>query len=131
MILAGDIGGTKTRLGLFDPGDGRPRPLVVRVFVTLDFDDLATMVAAFLEDDAVKDASIDSACFGVAGPVVGDAAELTNVPWRVDGRRLATKFRWPRVRLLNDLQAMAYSVPVLQATELHEQIGRASCRERV
>ena len=126
MILAGDIGGTKTRLGLFDPGAVRPRPLAVRVFVTLDFDDLTTMVAAFLEDDAIRGASIDSACFGVAGPVVGDAAELTNVSWRVDGRRLAATFKWPRVSLLNDLQAMAYCVPVLHAAELHElQQGRA------
>ncbi len=126
MILAGDIGGTTTRLGLFEPGAARPRPLAVRAFVTLEFDDLATMVAAFLEDDAIRGASIDSACFGVAGPVVGDAAELTNVPWRVDGRRVAATFTWPRVSVLNDLQAMAYSVPVLQAAELHElQQGRA------
>ena len=126
MILAGDIGGTKTRLGLFEPAAARPRPFAVRVFVTLDFDDLTTMVAAFLEDAAVGDASVDSACFGVAGPVVGDAAELTNVPWRVDVRRLAATFKWPRVSLLNDLQAMAYSLPVLRAAELHElQQGRA------
>src|SRR5712692_9569204 len=113
MILAGDVGGTKTRLGLFEPVPVRPRPLAVRIFVTLDFDDLTTMVAAFLEDDAIKGASIEAACFGVAGPVIGDVAQLTNVPWRVDARRVATEFKWPRVSLLNDLQATAYAVPVL------------------
>ncbi|PYR28373.1 MAG: hypothetical protein DMF92_14320 [Acidobacteria bacterium] len=126
MLLAGDIGGTKTLLGLFDPVPARPRPLAVRVFATLDFDDLTTMIAAFLEDDATKAASLESACFGVAGPVMGDVAELTNVPWRVDARRVATKFKLRHVSLLNDLHAMAYSVPVLRAAEVHVlQQGRA------
>ena len=119
MILAGDVGGTKTRLGLFEPVPVRPRPLAVRIFVTLDFDDLTTMVAAFLEDDAIKGVPIEAACFGVAGPVTGDVATLTNVPRRVDARRVATEFKLPRVRLLNDLQAMAYAVPVLHAAEVH------------
>ena len=126
MLLAGDIGGTKTLLGLFDPVPARPRPLAVRVFPTLDFDDLTTMIAAFLEDAPTKGGSIESACFGVAGPVVGDVAELTNVPWLVDARRVATKFKLRHVSLLNDLQAMAYSVPVLRAAEMHVlQQGRA------
>lgn len=119
MILAGDIGGTTTRLGLFDPVPARPRPLAARVFVTLDYDDLQTMVAAFLEDEAIEGASIEAACFGVAGPVIGDVATLTNVPRQVDARRVATRFKWPRVSLLNDLQAMAYAVPVLDAAEVH------------
>ena len=127
MLLAGDIGGTKTLLGLFDPVPARPRPLAVRVFPTLDFDDLTTMIAAFLEDAPTKGGSIESACFGVAGPVIGDVAELTNVPWLVDARRVATKFKLRHVSLLNDLQAMAYSVPVLRAAEVHAlQQGRAA-----
>src|SRR5438552_2751154 len=126
MLLAGDIGGTKPLLGLSYPVPARPRPLAVRVFATLDFDDLTTMIAAFLEDDATKAASLESACFGVAGPVMGDVAELTNVPWRVDARRVATKFKLRHVSLLNDLHAMAYSVPVLRAAEVHVlQRGRA------
>jgi glucokinase len=126
MLLAGDIGGTKTLLGLFDPVPARPRPLAVRVFPTLDFDDLTTMIAAFLDEDPTRAASIESACFGVAGPVIGDIAELTNVPWLVDARRVATKFKLRHVSLLNDLHAMAYSVPVLRAAEVHAlQQGRA------
>src|SRR5438552_19018641 len=111
MLLAGDIGGTKTLLGLFDPVPARPRPLTVRVFATLDFDDLTTMIAAFLEDDATNAASLESACLGVAGPVMGGVALLTNVPWRADARRLAAKSKSRPVSQLNDLQAMAYSVP--------------------
>jgi glucokinase len=119
MLLAGDIGGTKTLLGLFDPASVRPRAIVIRSFPTLEFDDLTSMIAAFVKDDEVRHMSIDAACFGVAGPVIGDAAELTNVPWRVDARRVAAVFSLHRVNLLNDLQAMAYAVPVLREAEVH------------
>ncbi|HEY3044923.1 MAG TPA: glucokinase [Vicinamibacterales bacterium] len=119
MILAGDIGGTSTRLGLFDPARPRPRPLAVKVFTTLDFPDLPSMVAAFFEAGAVDRAAIDRACFGVAGPVVDDAAKLTHVPWRIDGRAIEEAFGLKCVRILNDLVAMAHAVPVLEDTELH------------
>jgi len=125
MILAGDIGGTNTRLGLFEPVRPRPRRLALRVFTTLDFPDLPSMIAAFLEAESIDGGTIDRASFGVAGPVVADGAELTNVPWRVEARTVATAFGLARVRLLNDLQAMAYSVPVLEDAELHTlQVGR-------
>src|SRR5450759_1002134 len=118
MLLAGDIGGTKTLLGLFASGGGpRPRLVIVRSFSTPDYEDLPAIIAEFLADDGVKGASIDAACFGVAGPIIDEAAELTNVPWRVDARRVATTFGLRRVELLNDLQAMAYAVPVLQGSE--------------
>jgi glucokinase len=119
MLLAGDIGGTKTLLGLFDPAFVRPRPIMIRSFPTLGYDDFTSMIAAFVNDGEVKAAAIDRACFGVAGPVIEDAAELTNVPWRVDARKVAAAFSLRRINLLNDLQAMAYAVPVLQEAELH------------
>jgi glucokinase len=119
MLLAGDIGGTKTLLGLFDALPVRPRPLAVQSFVTLDYDDLGAMLREFLAAEHVSAETIDSACFGVAGPVLGDIAELTNVPWKVDAQRVANTLGIRRIWLLNDLQAMAYAVPVLQADELH------------
>ena len=103
MILAGDIGGTSTRLGLFDPARPRPRQLAIQVFTTLDFPDLPSMIAAFLQAGSIDRATIDRACFGVAGPVVDDAARLTNVPWRVDGRTVAKALALKRVSVLNDL----------------------------
>jgi glucokinase len=115
--LAGDIGGTSTRLGLFDPGRPRPTRRAFRVFGTLDFPDLPTMISAFLREQSV-DSTPDRACFGVAGPVVGNAAELTNVPWRVDAKTVADTVGLKRVRVLNDLEAMAYAVPVLEDSEL-------------
>lgn len=119
MLLAGDIGGTKTLLGLFDPRPARPKPIVVREFVTLDFPDLAAMISRFAHADGVRGVAVETACFGVAGPVFGDTATLTNVPWRVDAPAIGRSFDIRHVSLLNDLQAMAYSVPVLHGDELH------------
>jgi glucokinase len=119
MLLAGDIGGTKTLLGVFDSTPPRPHPVASDSFPTLEYDDLSAMIAAFLEAHGSRRESITAACFGVAGPVIGDTAELTNVPWRVDVRRVADAFGLKRAVLLNDLQAMAYAVPVLRASEIH------------
>jgi glucokinase len=119
MLLAGDIGGTSTRLGLFDPVGPRPRQRAVQVFTTLDYSDLQSMVRAFFDGASIDPSTIDRACFGAAGPVADNAAQLTNVPWRVDGRALATALSLKAVHVLNDLVAMAYSVPVLDDSELH------------
>ena len=129
MLLAGDIGGTKTLLGLFDPGPPRPRPIAVRTFATLDYDGLPTMIADFLakaDGNHVSSDAITSACFGAAGPVIGGSAALTNVPWRVDGHLVADRFGFRRVLVINDLQAMAFGVPQLTPSELHPlQHGQA------
>jgi len=124
MIVAGDIGGTKTLLGLFDAAPARPRPVVVRSFGTLDFPDLPTMIAGFLEQGEAAGAiathgRIEAACFGVAGPVVDETVKVTNVPWFVDARRVATALAIARVSLLNDLEALAHAVPALRESETH------------
>ena len=122
MILAGDIGGTKTLLGLFDTAPARPRPITAKSFGTLDYHDLPTMIAAFLQEagaDASRPGAITTACFGVAGPVIDESAKLTNVPWQVDARRVASAFGFHRVSLLNDLEAMAYGVTVLRESEVY------------
>jgi glucokinase len=126
MLLAGDIGGTKTLLGLFDRQLPRPSAILIREFVTLDFPDLVAMISAFTETEGVRGAAVETACFGVAGPVINETAELTNVPWRIDAPATGRAFDIERVFLLNDLQAMAYSVPVLHGGELHTlQDGKA------
>jgi glucokinase len=124
MILAGDIGGTKTLLGLFDAVPARPRPVVVRSFGTLDHPDLPSMIAEFLTDGEAVDAraahgGVESACFGVAGPVVDETVKVTNVPWFVDARRVAVCLNLARVTLLNDLEALAHAVPALRESETH------------
>src|SRR4051794_8745713 len=118
-VLAGDIGGTKTLLGLFDARPSRPKPLVVREYGTLDYPNLTAMISAFAAESDVHGVRVDVACLGVAGPVIGETAELTNVPWKVDAAEVARAFDIRRVALLNDLQAMAHAVPVLDPGELH------------
>ncbi len=119
MILAGDIGGTKTLLGLFETRTARPRCVHMRSFETTAFASLTEMIVAFTADGAAAHTSLAAACFGVAGPVLGDTAELTNVPFSIDATDVAHRFAIPRIKLLNDLEAMAYAVPVLEGDELH------------
>ena len=118
MLLAGDIGGTKTLLGLFSRAPSRPAPLNVQSFPTDDYGSLVEMVDAFLMRQPGGRPIIDAAAFGVAGPVIDDRAELTNVGWVVDGREAAIAFGLASVHLLNDLVAIAHSISVLLPDEL-------------
>jgi glucokinase len=123
MLLAGDVGGTKTLLGLFAPGVERPEAVETRSYRTLDFPDLGALCLRFLHDTSARAADITAASFGVAGPIVGDRARLTNVPWVVDLAMLRSDVPIPRAHLLNDLEALAWSLPVLRPDEidvLHE-----------
>jgi glucokinase len=119
MLLAGDLGGTKTQLGLFRATGGRPELLDVREYVTLDFPGLSAMIGAFLAGTSVRPQEIQVACVGVAGPNIKQVARLTNVPWAIDGRELMASTGIRRVWILNDVEAMAYGVPALRADELH------------
>lgn len=118
MLLAGDVGGTKTLLGLFEHAAQRPAPIAVAEFVTLDFDGLDVIIDQFLRAQRVEPRQLTALTVGVAGAITEQVALLTNVPWRVDAAALSRRFGVERVRLLNDLEAMAYSVPVLTADEL-------------
>jgi glucokinase len=116
MLLAGDVGGTKTLLGLFARAPERPPPVRIAAFPTLSYGSLDDMVDVFLTEAGER--RVESASIGVAGVVTRDIARLTNVPWVVDAVGLAERFAIRRVTLLNDLQAMAYAVPVLEPDEL-------------
>ena len=114
ILLAGDVGGTKTLLGLFDAAGPSPTPIEVSRFTTLNHDGLVDIIDTFLAGRH----EIASACFGVAGPVRGHVADLTNVPWRIETDEIADRFAIPRVCLLNDVMAMAYAVPTLTDAQL-------------
>jgi glucokinase len=121
MLLAGDLGGTKTLLGLFERGEPRPREIITRAYPTQDFTSFTTILDAFARD-AGRAVAVDAAAVGVAGPIVDRRAQLTNVDWNVSAAEIA---EWlaigsSRVALLNDLEAMAYSVSVLDGDELVE-----------
>jgi glucokinase len=122
MILAADVGGSKTLVGLFEPDEPRPRLVEWRSVRTLDYHDLPSVLhAAF----GGFDPRIDAVSLGVAGPIVDNEATLTNVPWRVRATEVVAATGVRRLRLLNDLEAMAYAVPVLEAHELMTlQAGR-------
>ncbi|MFN2446517.1 MAG: glucokinase [Vicinamibacterales bacterium] len=125
MILAGDVGATKTLIGVFNFASTRPVAIDVRSFVTAEFDSLASIIAAFFQGRQGMTSRVDGASFGVAGPVIDQSARMTNVPWDVSAGDLMKAFNLDRVRLLNDLEAMAYAVPILQPDELHAlQKGR-------
>ncbi len=118
MLLAGDIGGTKTLLGLFAPGAERPSPIEIGEFVTLDYDGLEPMLREFLAAWKVDARSIAATCIGVAGAVTNQVARLTNVPWLVDGEAIGAGLGLRRARLLNDLEALAMAVAVLEGDEI-------------
>jgi len=118
VLLAADVGGTKTLLGLFEEASERPRSIETGEFTTLDYDSLVPMIREFLKAEGVEARAITGASFGVAGAVTENVARLTNVPWLVDGDAIADAASLPRITILNDLQAMAYAVPMLRPKEL-------------
>ena len=115
MWLSADVGGTKTLIGVFAPGPTRPEPRIVREYATLDFDSLDDLITTFLDETGAT--GIRAAAFGVAGPVTGLIARLVNVPWLADAAPIGERLGCP-VALLNDLEAMAHAVPVLEPDEL-------------
>ena len=114
MLLAGDIGGTKTNLAVFSPEAGPHAPLAEMTFPSGDYASLEALVAEFLSQ---VDFAISRASFGVAGPVLAGRAKITNLPWEMSEEYLGEALGFP-VRLLNDLVAVAYAVPFLKPTDL-------------
>ena len=112
MYLAGDIGGTKTLLGLFEPGRPRPVERLTRSYPTNDYASFSELLAAFARDVGERIA-VHAAVLGVAGPVVANTAKLTNITWDIAASQVAAHFPTTHATLLNDLEAMANSIPVL------------------
>jgi glucokinase len=128
MILAGDIGGTKTNIALFDAGAGVPGPpLVQERFSSNGFDSLEAILAEFARRHG-RD-SVTRACFGVAGPVVGGAVDATNLAWDVRADSVARSLGLERVALINDLEATAYGLEVLHDEQLFTLSEGAGGRE--
>ncbi len=115
-VLIGDIGGTKTILAVFSPAAGPRRAAVRKTYPSAGYDSLETMVREFLSEAGI---TASRACFGVAGPVVEGRVKLTNLTWTVDAEVLRDLFGWSGVALLNDMQSVAYSIPVLEEDDLH------------
>ncbi len=116
MLLTGDIGGTKTNLAVYTPEKGPRAPLVQETFPSNKYRSLEDLVRVFLEKTG---RTPSYASFGVAGPVVRGRASVTNLPWEIEETSLQKVFHFKAVRLLNDLEAVANSIPVLGPDDLH------------
>jgi glucokinase len=118
MIIAGDIGGTKTNVALFEAEGARVgSPVVQQSFPSGHYDSLEAIVGEFVA--ARGPTRITHACFGVAGPVVRGRVEATNLAWKVSDESLAAALGLPRVRLINDLEATAYGIGELTPEQLY------------
>ncbi len=116
MLLAGDIGGTKTNLAIFSPQEGPYAPIAEATFPSGGYSSLEAIVAEFLDQ---LDLTVDRASLGVAGPVVGGRAEITNLSWEIKEGKLEESLGLDSVRLLNDLAAIARAVPFLKPDDLY------------
>jgi glucokinase len=116
MLLAGDIGGTKSRLALFAEGGSPREPLAEELLPSGSFGGVEPLIREFLRRNAL---SPDRACLAVAGPVIDGRAAVTNLPWIADADQIRRAFGFRSVVLLNDLAATARAVPLLKPAELH------------
>ncbi len=111
MILAGDIGGTNSRLAFFDVADGRFRLVSASVFPSREFRSLNEVVTRFVSSSQIRP---ESACFGAAGPVRNGRVATTNLPWIIEAQALADGLQLKKVVLLNDLEANAWGIAKLK-----------------
>lgn len=115
-VLAGDIGGTKTSLAVFEVEGLELRPLAQELYASGDYASLDDILRGFMQS---HDGDCGYACFGVAGPVHDQRCVATNLPWRVDARSLASQLGFRRVWLLNDLEANAWGIGALQDDDFY------------
>ena len=115
MILAGDIGGTNARLALFDVRNGQFNLVTATIFPSRNYSGLDEIVSEFVQTSGVRPAK---ACFGIAGPVTNGVVETSNLPWKIQARRLADELRIDNATLINDLEATGLGVGALSADDL-------------
>ena len=122
-ILAGDIGGTKTLLQIASLTGDTYSVLCEKSYASANYAEFSEVLKEFLGDHSVHNDDIDVSCLGVAGPitheVTGETAKVTNLPWHIDTRQLATLVRTPRIYLINDFQAAGYGIETLPSEDLH------------
>ncbi len=126
MILAGDIGGTKTRLALYERESGRLKLLAEKTYKSADHPGLEEIVRLFTAEHPQK---VEAAGFGVAGPVREGRCETTNLVWVVDAKRLAAGLGLKHATLINDLEANAWGLPELAPSDfaiLNDGAARAT-----
>jgi len=118
MLLAGDLGATNTRLGLFKRQDPRPEEVFSRDFPTKGYPGVAPMILELLAETNTKVEDIEAACIGAAGPVIRQRVHPTNISWYLDAQQVMDATGLRRLHLLNDVEVMGHSVAALQPHEL-------------
>lgn len=111
MILIGDIGGTKTSLALFTLPLKANQPIYEMTYKSVEFNNLNELASAFVS--MVKSEDVIAAAFACAGPVIDGSVQVTNLPWNINERALQKDLKIEKVWLLNDLEAIANSIPHL------------------
>jgi len=114
MILAGDVGGTKVHLALYDFSNGKLTYTREERFAAREYSGLEAIVKEFVSADKVT-----AACFGVPGPVRDGRLRLTNLPWTLDSRELTLSLGIPHVFLINDLEANGYGIAELTSDQIY------------
>jgi len=114
MILAGDIGATRTRLAAFETEGSRLQCVVEKTYPSQEHGGLSEILAQFIRGEGI---GVHSACLGVAGPVRSGRSKISNLPWTIDSRELAKQLKLNSVGLLNDLEAYAYGVDALESKD--------------
>jgi len=114
MILAGEIGATRTRLAAYETEGSRLNCVVQKNYPSHDYASLAEILPQFTRSEGIP---VHSACFGVAGPVRAGRSKISNLPWTIDAKELATQLKLPTAGLLNDLEAYAYGVDALESKD--------------
>lgn len=115
LVLAGDIGGTSTRLAYFDSNGETLTPLVEKRFPSREAGSLEEIVSCFSAGHGLV---AERACFGIAGPVLQGRVRTPNLPWSVDGGELGRILKLAAVQLINDLEANAYGIDLLGSDDL-------------
>lgn len=115
LVLAGDIGGTKSWLAVFDTQQSNSI-VAEKIYSSQQFDSLAAVVQEFCRDFQLN--SFSSACFGLPGPVTGEQVQLTNLPWLVSSQAISQQCNIAKVRLINDFQAAALGIDAISSDQL-------------
>jgi glucokinase len=114
MILAGDIGATRTRMAAFQAEANKLAMVVEKTFKSQEHSGIAEIISAFVQTEGIP---VHTACFGVAGPVRSGRSKISNLPWTIDSRELAVQLRLNSVGLINDLEAYAYGIDALESKD--------------
>ena len=114
MILAGEIGATRTRLAAFETEGNKLQKVVEKIYMSQEERNLPEIIVGFIRTEGIP---VHNACFGVAGPVRGGQSKISNLSWVIDAKELATLLKLKSVGLINDLEAFAYGIDALESKD--------------